>query len=324
MTRQAPPDDPRLPRDVTVKQVRAFVEVVSAGSYKGAADARGEDGYAHIFRLVERLEETLGRGDLVKSHGRSDITLTSVGREILPIAEQFLAVAAAFHEPETEVRFSAYPSVARQIVEQHSDLLSAETPLVLTNVDDSSRGDGGRKLALAVADMKLDLAVAPAGLFADDRVQQLGLVEIPLYSWTLRALLSDPKTRNRTELTVSELSRFRICASPKGHLSRQMLKSAFDASNKYLKVEFESTSQELLRDLAEHGANYAAVLPDDAFGRVDSTLGPRIVDASGKACSGTYSIYLRKTVGPYSQRESAVEDVASKIQDAIGNVRPSS
>jgi hypothetical protein len=153
------------------------------------------------------------------------------------------------------------------------------------DVSAQARGDGGVGLVDRLRTGHLDLAIAPSGIMRSDVSAEL------LYQWQLRAALPGHIARPET-ISPAELSAYEIGAAPLGHRSRQQLQAAFDDDAVTLHVAVESSSPELLRDIALYGSRHAVAIPGDAFGQRDQRFGPLIVTSRGPY-GGGYSIYAR-------------------------------
>jgi DNA-binding transcriptional LysR family regulator len=311
----------------TIDQARAFCAVAETRSYKGAA-AKLPHSALSVMRLTERFAVAVGRGDLFASAGRGEVALTAAGRELLPATRRFVTAADALLRKRAEIRFSAYPSIVQQVMAERSDLLDAEVPLILVDVSEESRGDGGKGLVSAVGSGRLDLAVAPSRLLAKDDLRTAGLRELPLYRWQLRIVLPDGHPlRTRPKVAPADLTGLQISAAPRGHRSRELLERAFDDAGVRLEVALESDSQEMLDSVARNSNRHAAVIPDDAFGAPDKGMGPYLTAGGRRGTGGEYSLYLRGvesgTEGDATaNRELAVARVATEIQAALRRPDP--
>lgn len=300
----------------TVEQARAFCEVAKAHSYIAAAERLNLAGHVPLIRLVSRFTKVVGRGPLVRADSRGRVTMTAAGLEILPAARRLVEAADALASTRPQVRFSAYPSIAARVATRCSELLVADVPLILTDVSEGSRDDGGRGLVRSVAEGTLDLAIAPTGLGSDE------LEERFLYAWDLRIVVpADPghPLCGRRTVRPEEIASFRIAASPPGHKSREALIGAFALERVALRVELESTSQDVLRSVAEAGRTFVAVIPDDAFD--DQPGWPRLV-AGRRTIGGRYALYLRQRhpVGGEAAlpgRDVEIDRVATAIKNAL-------
>jgi DNA-binding transcriptional LysR family regulator len=292
----------------TVEQARAFCSCASSGSYRGGAEVLGYQAHVAVIRLVQRFTQALGRGRLLAADPRGYVRLTPAGWEVLPVARRFVDAAEALREGHAGVRFSAYPSIAGQVVAACSDLLERNPPLILHQVSESSRGDGGRGLVRDVQGYALDIAIAPAGLGG------IGVEEAPLYRWTLRVLLPEGNPLvSRTSVTPGELKDFEVAAAPIGHQSRQLLDSLCAREGQRIPIALESASQEVLRELVRASPFHAAVLPDDAFGARNPNLGPALTGVDGQPWGGVYSVYHRAIADPDDRHEVCVADIAETI-----------
>lgn len=306
----------------TVEQARAFCAVAGAVSYKQAADRLHLSEHVPVIRLVNRFSKALGRGRLVLSNPRGEVWLTPAGREILPAAQRFVDSALALRELPAEIRFSAYPTIAGRVAQRCGDLLEAPVPLVMHDISEASREDGGWGLVHDVVAGRLDMAIAPIGL------AHAGLEEHFLYAWRLRVVLPEAESplSGRKRVTPADLASWRIAASPVGHTSRDLLEAAFAAQGVDLKVALESPNQELLRSVARGGQHYVAVMPDDAFDTPDVRRGPCLTAPGMPRLGGGYALYIRPTEwarghSGASSRDAAISAAALSLREALRSPR---
>lgn len=304
----------RFNGQITVEQARAFCHVADAGSYKAAADRIGVDHHRSLIGIVKRFGNAIGAPPLVTASSRGEVRLTIAGTEVLPLARRFVTSATALERRRASIRFSAYPSIARRIIAVCPELLSTETPLVLTDVSEQSRREGGHALVREVEEHVLDLAIAPSGLGT------MLLVEEPLYDWTLRVLLpagGPCDLAGRATVTPRQLLPYAVAAAPRGHHSRTLFDGLCAREQTHIDVALESASQELLRDLSEVSLNHTAVVPDDAFGTPDEHLGPALTGADGSHWGGAYSLYRRTDGAQDEERAEAIRLTADTIRDRL-------
>jgi DNA-binding transcriptional LysR family regulator len=297
----------------TIEQARAFCAVAQAGSYRRAAERLGAgEPYIWLIRLVQRFEAALRRPALLDTSVRGVVSLTASGREVLPAAERFVAAAEALIEASTAIRFSAYPSIAGRVVARNADLLDGPMPLLLCDVSEGSRQDAGTGLVHDVETGTLDLAIAPGGMATGS------VTEIPLYRWRLRVLLpSGAEPHAGATIAPRQLANFSLAASPRRHSSREHLEHAFASDGVPLTIAIESSSQEMLRDLAQSSTRHAAILPDDAFGPPDRSLGPALVTEDHREWGGSYALYVRHTGSTADDRAEAIAHVVETVRQSL-------
>lgn len=313
----------RSPRP-TVEQARAFCAVADASSYKDAAENLDLDEHVTLIRLISRFTKTLGLGRLIEPESKGRVRLTATGRRVLPAAKGFIESAGELIELRPEIRFSAYPTIAGRMAKRCPQLLEQDVPLVLKNISEANRQDGGWRLVHDVAGGRLDMAIAPAHL------EEERLTERLLYSWRLRMIFpgdgADERAlemRERKSLTPADIEGFRIAAAPSGHKSRELLREAFAIANVDLKVALESPNQELLRAVALGGTKYVAVIPDDAFDEPDVATAPYLqVDGLDRHFGGEYALYVRKREDSgedptISELDAAINDAAEQLVKAF-------
>lgn len=307
----------------TFEQVRAFCAVANASSYKEAAEHLELEEHVTVIRLVSRFTKTLGQGQLIVQEPKGRIRLTATGSRVLPAAKGFLESARELAELRPEIRFSAYPTIAGKMAQRCPELLEQEVPLVLKNISEANRQDGGWKLVHDVASGRLDMAIAPAQL-QEEHLTSEQLTERPLYSWRLRVIFpgehadrATAKLRDKKRVTPADIANYRIAVAPSGHKSRELLREAFDMAGIPLKIALESPNQELLRAVASGGAKHVAVIPDDAFEAQDVTAAPELrVKGSERRFGGKYALYMRTEDAPgedLSTHDAVIADAAEQL-----------
>jgi len=307
----------------TIEQAKAFCAVAETHSYAEAARRLGHSRVG-LIRLVERFADSVGRSGLFGPSRRGRVELTAAGSELLDPAWQFVAAAEALIGSPRQIRFSAYPIIVQQVMAKAPELLEADVPLLLDDVSEERRGDGGEGLVRAVVNGRLDLVAAPSGLLSDEERELRKLEEFHLYDWKLRVILPRGySSRSKKRISPGELVEFadlEISAAPHGHRSRRLLEFAFDSAGVPLRVDLESSSQHTLRSIA-NSRRHASILPDDAFGTPDENLGPCLTDGSGRPVGDSYSLYLRtpetKASTEADQRELAILKAAQVIQEEL-------
>jgi DNA-binding transcriptional LysR family regulator len=288
----------------TVEQARAFCAVARRDTYRGAAKDLGFSDHIAVIKLVDRFGKALGRDKLVSASARGQVTLTSAGEAVLPAAKRFTAAAEALGQNAREVRLACYPAMVARIM-RHKPNLLPKSDLVLADVREESRRDGGRGLVQAVVDGEVDIAVAPSDIELGD------LTERRLYRWNLRLHLPRAhRLATRRILKPGELSQLHIAAAPWGHRSREKLEGVFALADLQLHVALESASQEVLYAVADASSDYVAVLPDDFEGPTREDLGPLLSLDGNSAVGGEYSMYAR----PAAADEMSASEIANAVE----------
>jgi DNA-binding transcriptional LysR family regulator len=309
-------------RRVTIDQARALSSVAKSLSYRGSAVELGAASPTSVYHLIERLGRALHRFPLVSSSTRGRVELTSIGQEVLPRIEAFIAAHDALQVERAEIRFCAYPSIAGRAIpavvdflERHSDL-----DVIFHEISDQSRHDRGRGIVERTLRGEIDISVVPAGY------GQSGLKEVPLYSWRLRALLSPHDERSRRDtIQIDDLADLRILVAPEGHYSRHLFDLASANALSKPEIAMQVADHGLMRNLASAARGYVAIIPDDAFG-LESFVGPSLVDSDGGELGGSYSLYLSSRVASPIQestslqnRSEAVAILAELLRIHLGN-----
>ena len=303
----------------TVEQIRAFCAVVDAGSYRAAARAMNIDPARRgpLARLVERLAATLGREALIKVDHRGEISLTTAGAELLPRAKALLAAADELMNTPAQVTLATYPAIGVRIARGAATLIESGQ-LHLAEVSDALRSDGGARIVRDVAAGKVDIAIAPtqhSSAWAHDVLGNW------VYDWCLRAVFPEGHSlRSRTTVNPVDLrtAGLRILCSPTGHSSRALSDLIFRQAG--IDPDFAGSSPDplFLKHLAEASQAFVALIPDDSFGPTDPSLGPSLVDPSGRAAGGSYSLFVRADVGP--SRSERIAELAADLAVAVREV----
>jgi DNA-binding transcriptional LysR family regulator len=178
--------------------------------------------------------------------------------------ERFLAWAEQLRNTDV-VRVASIPA-AIPIVDAASDRWIGGHPerqLLLQDVSDQHRRDGGSALMEQVRTWKIDLAIV-----AGEPETQRGLRSERLYLSSIRVLGgTDQGFAGRSTVELSELissSGLPIFASPMGHTSRDRIEATARSAGLQLDVGFSSDSVDALLDRAEAGRGVALV-PSDAL-----------------------------------------------------------
>jgi DNA-binding transcriptional LysR family regulator len=308
----------------TVDQARAFCAVAEAASYKEAAKQLGLREHVTLVRLVSRFSKALGFGRLLESEAGGKVRLTSAGTRVLPAARGFVNSADELAVIRPEIRFSAYPTITARMAQLCPGLLEQEVPLVLKNISEANRQDGGWTLVHDVAAGRLDMAIAPA------KLPEESLIERRVYSWRLRVILPRTGTggidgkhnvaalRERQWVTPQDIVGFRIAVAPLGHKSRSLLHDAFAMANLDLNVALESPNQELLRAVADGGKQFVAVIPGDAFPRKLLRHAPYLhVKGVERHFGGSYALYMRETDLPTDETSAFSHQIADAADSLI-------
>jgi DNA-binding transcriptional LysR family regulator len=156
--------------------LRYFLAAARAGSLTGAARALGVE-HSTVGRRLTTLESALGAPLLTRSP--DGLALTSIGAQIVALAEEMERAALAVHQVvtshQTQVRL-ATPSVFSRILAPHIGAFHAAHPHVTIEILSGSR----------VADLKrseADLAIRSGTIVDDDLVvKKLGELGWSLYA----------------------------------------------------------------------------------------------------------------------------------------------
>ncbi len=138
--------NPRIARNLSIKQIRAFVSVARLSSFSRAAQELAISQPA-LSLTVQQFEEIVGVA-LLKRTTRS-VTLTEYGKDLLPKAERILndieaAIAstrASAERRENEIKIAVLPSVAIRILPEAMRSYRETSPGTAIHLqDDNGRG----------------------------------------------------------------------------------------------------------------------------------------------------------------------------------------
>jgi DNA-binding transcriptional LysR family regulator len=301
------PRKPTRQPSVTYEQARALVTLARTHSFERTATLLGLGSATSVFHLIGRMGATIARGPLVGPSVSGQVQLTAIGNEVLPQAMKLVDAYGAFVDDRHEIRLSCYPSVAGRLARTIAAFNAGnpQVEVVFYEVADQSRRDRGESLLDRTTTGEIDLVVAPSDHPSPE------LKETPVYGWKLRVILPEgDRRRSRTKVGITDLTDLEFVASPLGHSSRRLLDAALRDAPVRPRIVMELVDQYVLERLAREGTRYAAVMPDDAFGEPDPSLGPALVDWQGDSFTGNYSLY-------YANRHVQAANQGSTRSDAV-------
>jgi DNA-binding transcriptional LysR family regulator len=305
----------------TLRKVEAFCAVVETGSWKAASARLGATSPQQriAWHLVRDLEKDLRPNDpptlfekiAPGNQGKSAVLqLTAEGELVLPLATELLSVARSLGtvlaEHSTPLRLACYPAHLRRVV---APLLANGRIVVDVVADDSLRTDAGQPLFDLLDFHQTDLIIAP-------RRHALRVDSLPLYSWSLRAVIPirSPLARSREPIDIQELAKQGLLVSPESHTSRQIIEQAFVQAGVPFKPRYESHSTESLLAYVDAGLG-VAILPEDALWSSPKTRTERSLAGHGGI---THSLYWRVGEDRYDERLEPVLAAFRKIAEVQG------
>lgn len=201
-------------------EMRAFVAVVTDGSFTAAAQRLGTD-KARVSRIVRRMEEKLGALLLTRSTRR--LSVTEVGRDYFERAVSILgaaeaaeaAVAQQTGEPKGLLRLTAGSEFGTMVIDRWIATFLHQAPKVTVETEYTNR-------LVDIIHEGVDVAIR-VGTLQDSGLsaRKLGEVTYGLYA--------DPSylTRGPALATVSDLARHDlIMKTPRGRQSWTLLNGA--------------------------------------------------------------------------------------------------
>lgn len=311
--------------EVTLLQARALDLVARTGSYQAAAVELGHHDATAVYKLIGRLQDSLGIGPLVSGARRGRVTLRPEGERVLVHARALLDAHHALRGLGQTIRVSCYPAHAARaapaVLAFAVDVTRHPFEVVFHDVSDRLRADGGALLVERTASGEIDVAVAPS-----DRTGK-GIAKTPLYSWHLRCVVhEDDPWYDRSGVSVSEFGDRRLLLAPSGHRSRELFERAAGGAQLRASIAMEVRDQHVLAAIARAGRAYTAVLPDDAFGPPSLADGPLLLDRDGEPIGDSYSLFFaerhREEADAGNRRSAAVLDLVAAIHTALADDLP--
>ena len=309
----------------TLEQARALTSVARTQSLRAT---RAELGLAHagsVYHLLERLAASLGLGPLVTNTVKGRVTLTPDGEQVIAQAQALADAYEALRGSGQTIRFACYPITAGRaaptvlaFAEKHR---LERLEVVFYGISDELRRDRGAGLLTRAVSGEIDVVIAPA-------TKVPGLVDLDLYAWKLRIVVhEDDPLRHEETVAIDHLAGRRMLLAPHGHLSRYLYESAAVGVSTPPDVAMELVDQHVLKAIATAGRAYTAVVPDDAFGAPDESLGPRLVDANGADLGGQYALFYSERHDNDSKRglkrSVAVLKFVEALHEALNDQLPS-
>jgi DNA-binding transcriptional LysR family regulator len=259
------------------------------------------------------MAKTLAVGPLVTSDG-DFVQLTTAGSDRLALAQRLIHAFDEFKRPPHDIRFTAYPSQAAAAARIVAKFSARHTDLkvVFHDVTDRHRGDQGTQMLQEVVDGVADVAIAPSGR------SHRTLFEEDLYTWTLRVILPEENDLNKAQhVSLSQLLDLTFIVSPHGHMSREQFEALAREMSRPPQIAMELINENVIEEITKSSNLYAAVMPDDAFGRPDPTLGPALLSSKRKPISGRYSLYYRRRAATDGAIERERKGLAAALAKEI-------
>ena len=151
----------RFARNLTIKQIRAFVSVAKCGSFSRAAHDLAISQPA-LSLTIQQFEEIVGVA-LLKRTTRS-VALTQVGQDLLPKAEKILddiesaivSTRANAERRENQIKIAVLPSVAIRLLPEAMRGYGDKSPQTTIHLQD----DNGRGVQTQVLEGTADFGIS--------------------------------------------------------------------------------------------------------------------------------------------------------------------
>ncbi len=149
-----------LGRSVSIRHVRAFIEIGEQGSFTTAADKLAISQPA-LTTTISQLEDLLGVTLFIRTTRR--VELTNVGKDFLPIAQRLIfdfdrainAVHEVGRRSRGQVKIAVLPSLAITILPRVIELFAADHPNVKVQIRDDNAKGVHRQIRLNESDFGL-------------------------------------------------------------------------------------------------------------------------------------------------------------------------
>ena len=280
-----------------LRQVEYVVAAVDARTFTGAAAALHVS-QPSLSQGIARLEAELGV-ELFQRVGRR-VTLTSAGEAFVDPARQLLRDAAVIHDSvraaaglETgQLDIVALPTLAADPLAAIVGSFRRAYPGVAVHIAEPETADG---VAQRVWDGRAEIGLAELPVLREE------LVSEPLLDQDLVVIL--PPGHQTGDMTIEQLAKSPLVATPPGTSTRRLLTDAFEAAGVAPTIAVETGQREAIVPLVLAGAG-VAVLPR-ALGTIAATHGAVVVFLKPP---------LRRTIG-LVHRLGALSPAAARFRD---------
>jgi LysR family transcriptional regulator, carnitine catabolism transcriptional activator len=303
-----------------------FLRLSKERSFRQAADSVHLS-VSTFTKHIDSLEGALGIQLFLRD--RRGVTLTAVGRQLVPYAE--LAVGkmirlAEFADglgagSEGTLSIACYPVHIERFLGTVIERFRARNPgvrLDLTQMRDDRRRDLGRSLFDELRSREVDLAMGPPHVHLD------GIDGFEAYVAKITALVPDTHpSRRASTISISELAHEPVLVAPGGYFSRLRLEAAAQSAKVSLSIGAQSSSPPALMVLGKSGLG-VPVLPDDypLVGQHDCPY-PTVTDVDGQEIFTPVWLQWRTTdpLSPASETFIAVGKEVASEENRNGRIR---
>ena len=245
--------------DVNLRQVRAFLAVVSAGGFTRAAELMHISQPALTVR-VKQLEDQIGLR-LIDRGGRS-LELTAEGREVYPVLQKIIRdfdaaiadIKAYTHSEQGVLRIAALPSFCTGPLASSFVEFKLHNPRAVFILKDAV----GRRIAAMVRDEEVDFGVGVQDVL-DAELDYVPLCED-------RLMLVCPGGHPllaRDRLDLQDIAAFPVIALTADTSVRRMVDAAFEARGLTLNPACEATYMATAVSMVRAGLG-VTILPSSA------------------------------------------------------------
>jgi len=300
---------------LTPRRLMYFLRLSTAPSFRSAAESVHLTVSAFTTQ-IDSLERALGLQLFIRS--QRGVTLTAVGRQLVPYAE--LAVEkmirlAEFADglgagSEGTLSIACYPVHVERFLGtaiERFRTVSADVRLDLTQMRDDRRRDLGRSLFDELRSREVDLAMGPPHVHLE------GIAGFEAYVAKITALVPDAHPcRRASTIAISELAQEPVLVAPAGYFSRLRLEAAAHSAKVSLKIGAQSSSPPALMVLGKSGLG-VPVLPDDypLVGQHEHPY-PTVTDSDGREIFTPVWLQWR-TTDPLSPAAEAFVEIGREV-----------
>lgn len=293
--------------NITLRQLKYFVEIAHSRSFSGAAQQLGIAQPA-LSQNMAALEDELG-ARLLERHAKG-VNLTPEGERLfaraVTLISEFDALRGDVHGRDTlpvgPVRLMVAGSVAGAVIAALLRAVASRYPGIRLMVSDGLSSEA--RLQVEAGHAQMALMPSPS--------EMQGMEAMPVFEehfmvfGTAKAMRREP-----AEIAFAEIAKWPLAAPDRGHDLRQLLERAAIAIHQPLDVRYELNSPSMLVGVVKEGLAYAILPPSSCS---EAVAAKSIV---GRPIAGTDLSRVQAIVWP---RERPLSLAAVAVRDLLVEV----
>jgi LysR family nitrogen assimilation transcriptional regulator len=243
--------------NITLRQLRYFVEIAQSRSFSRAAE-RLRVAQPALSQNISSLEDSLG-AKLFERHARG-VELSPAGQRLLASASDILARTDALKNeidgraslPTGNVRLSIAGSIAGAVIGPLLGAVACDYPGIEVTVRESMSFES--RALVESGQAHLALMPSPSEI--------RGMASMPLYEERFLLYGTRAAMRRKPEtMTFAEVAELPLAAPDGAHDLRKIIERAANAIGRSLDVRYELNSPQMLIALARDGLAYVVMPP---------------------------------------------------------------